>query len=150
MKNVFNQEDVTSIIQIIEQQTPNTQPAWGKMSVEKMMAHSNVTYEMVYYDKHPKPKGITKFILKLFVKKYVVGEKPFRRNEQTAPQFIIADERKFEVEKKRLIDYINKTLALGASAFEGKESHSFGALSSAEWNVMFSKHLDHHLTQFGV
>ncbi|MCJ8164098.1 hypothetical protein MKJ04_04535 [Pontibacter sp. E15-1] len=31
-----------------------------------------------------------------------------------------------------------------------QESHSFGRLSSQEWNNMFYKHLDHHLSQFGV
>jgi len=28
-------------------------------------------------------------------------------------------------------------------------SHSFGPLSKTEWNNMFYKHLNHHLTQFG-
>ena len=88
--------------------------------------------------------------MKLFVKSAVVGPKPYKRNSRTAPVFIIADERDFEKEKGRLIDYINKTQALGASHFSQKESHSFGPMSSEEWNVMFAKHLDHHLTQFGV
>ena len=34
--------------------------------------------------------------------------------------------------------------------FEGKESNSFGPLTKGEWNNMFYKHLDHHLSQFGV
>ena len=34
--------------------------------------------------------------------------------------------------------------------FDGKESHSFGPLNKTEWNNMFYKHADHHLTQFGV
>ena len=38
----------------------------------------------------------------------------------------------------------------GEQNFEGRKSHSFGPLTTAEWNVMFYKHLDHHLTQFGV
>ncbi|MCH5683332.1 hypothetical protein LWM68_02995 [Niabella sp. W65] len=52
--------------------------------------------------------------------------------------------------KKRLISYLIKTQELGGTYFEGKESHSFGALTQTEWNNMFAKHLDHHLTQFGV
>jgi hypothetical protein len=39
---------------------------------------------------------------------------------------------------------------MGADAFEGKESNSFGKLTASEWNIMMYKHLDHHLTQFGV
>ncbi|MDO6425067.1 hypothetical protein, partial [Saccharophagus degradans] len=77
-------------------------------------------------------------------------DKPYKKNGQTAPEFVIKDNRKFETEKKRLIDYINKTQQLGENFFEGKESLSFGVLTIKEWNTMFAKHLDHHLNQFGV
>ena len=75
---------------------------------------------------------------------------PYKKNAQTAPYFIIADDRDFEEEKARLIGYIQRTQALGQAHFEGKRSHSFGVLSAQEWNTMFYKHLDHHLIQFGV
>ena len=151
MKNIFEKSVADQTIERIEKLTPKTQPLWGTMSVEKMLAHCNVTYEMVYEEgKHPKPNFFVKFILKTFVKNAVVGEKPFSKNGQTAPQFIIKDERAFEIEKKRLIEYIQKTQELGANYFNDKESHSFGKLNITEWNNMFYKHLDHHLKQFGV
>lgn len=86
----------------------------------------------------------------MFVKNIVVNETPYKKSGQTAPEFIIKDEKNFETEKNRLIGYITKTQQLGGAYFEGKESHSFGSLKTAEWNNMFYKHLDHHLTQFGV
>lgn len=150
MKNVFDQHDTAEFISRIEQLTPSSKPNWGKMNVGKMLAHCNVAYEMVYEDIHPKPNALKKLILKLFVKKIVVGEKLYKKNGQTAPEFIIKDSRKFELEKKRLIDYINKTQQLGENHFDGKESHSFGVLTKQEWSNMLSKHLDHHLSQFGV
>ena len=91
-----------------------------------------------------------KLILKTFVKKIVVSDTPYKRNNPTAPHYIISDSKDFEIEKKRLIDYIIKTQQLGESYFDKKESHSFGLLSVKEWNTMFYKHLDHHLNQFGV
>jgi hypothetical protein len=84
------------------------------------------------------------------VKNGVINEKPYPKNSRTAPAFIIADERKFEEEKARLIGYLQKTCALGSAGFEGKESLSFGKLSAPEWSNLFYKHLDHHLRQFGV
>lgn len=120
------------------------------MSVDQMLAHCNVTYEMVYDNIHPKPTGLKKFFIKLFAKKAVVGPKPYPKNGRTAPQFIVTDKRDFVKEKGRMIDYLRKTQELGADHFEGKESNSFGPLTSQEWNVMFSKHLGRHLTQFGV
>jgi hypothetical protein len=80
----------------------------------------------------------------------VVGPKPYKRNSKTAPQFLIVSARNFEEEKKRLTEYLNKTQELGADYFDGKASHSFGKLTKQEWNTMFYKHLNHHLTQFGV
>lgn len=150
MKNAFNQNDTAELIGRIDKLTPTSKPNWGKMPVETMLAHCNVAYEMVYDNKHPKPNGFVKLMLKLFVKNTVVSNNPYKKNSQTAPAFIIKDSRKFDIEKKRLVDYIHKTQQLGESHFDGKESHSFGVLTKQEWNTMFSKHLDHHLTQFGV
>ena len=135
----------------INKLTPDSQGEWGKMDVSRMLAHCCVTYEMVYEpDKHPKPNPIMRLILKLFVKKVVTGEKPFKKNSPTAPQFIMKSDKDFDVERSRLVAYIEKTQQLGEAEFDGKESVSFGILNKTEWNNMFYKHLNHHLTQFGV
>ncbi len=150
MKNIFTKETSNEIIARINTLTNETQALWGKMHVAQMLAHCSVSYETIYTNKHPKPNVFVKFILKKFVKKYVVNEKPYKKSSQTAPYFIIADERDFDTEKKKLIDYILKTQELGEKAFEGKESVSFGPMPKNEWNNMLYKHLDHHLSQFGV
>jgi len=149
-KNLFDSKECEATIGRINKLTPETQHLWGKMDVAQMMAHCNVAYELVYTDKHPKPKGFQKFMIKLFAKNIVVGPKPYKKNTRTAPVFVIADARDFQVEKKRLIAYLEQTQQLGASHFNGKESHAFGPLTSKDWNTLFSKHIDHHLKQFGV
>lgn len=150
MKNVFDTKDVADIIERINQLNPKSQPLWGKMSVAQMLFHCNVTYETVYTQKHPRPNFIMAFILKRWVKDKVVSEEPYQKNGQTAPHFLVTDIKDFTNEKNRLIDHINRTLQLGGDHFDGLESHSFGALTEKEWNNLFSKHLDHHLRQFGV
>lgn len=150
LPNIFTKEVAANVAERINKLTPNSQPLWGKMSVAQMLAHCCVPYEMVYTDKHPKPGFFMGFILKNFIKKAVVSDKPYAKNLKTAPAFLVSDEKDFEAEKKRLIDYINETQVLGAYIFDGKVSLSFGPLSDNEWNNMFYKHLDHHLKQFGV
>lgn len=150
LPDIFSQPACDHLIERIEALRPDTQPQWGKMNAAQMLAHCNVTYEMIYTDKHPKPGGMMKLMLKWFVKPTVVNEKPYPQNSRTAPQFLITDEKVFETEKKRLVDHIRQTLQLGRNHFEGKTSHSFGDLNAVEWNNMMYKHLDHHLTQFGV
>lgn len=150
MKSVFNLSVVNEVINRIDQLTPETKALWGTMSVSQMLAHCNVSYEMAYENIHPKPNAFMKLILKSFVKKYVVSEIPYKQSLKTAPAFIIKEDKDFAKEKERLINYIKKTQELGEAYFEGKESNSFGKLNKTEWNNMFYKHLDHHLSQFGV
>ncbi|EAZ81847.1 DUF1569 domain-containing protein [Algoriphagus machipongonensis] len=150
MKNIFDPEIKEELIQRINKLSPETQPLWGKMSVDQMLAHCCVPYEMAFTDKHPKPNAILRFLLKSFVKNGVVNEKPYKKNLRTAPAFIISGDRNFDEEKARLIAFLNQSVDLGKAHFEGKESISFGPMTSEEWNNQFYKHLDHHLTQFGV
>tara|TARA_R110002049_G_scaffold40547_5_gene123310 strand:+ start:119 stop:571 length:453 start_codon:yes stop_codon:yes gene_type:complete len=150
MDNIFKKETVDKAIGRINKLNSKSTGLWGKMTVDQMLAHCNVSYEMVYTDKHPKPNGLMKLMLKLFVKQTVVNEKPYKKNSRTAPAFLIANERDYEIEKKRLIDHLTKTQELGEDYFDNKESHSFGPLTKAEWNNLFYKHLNHHLEQFGV
>ena len=150
MKNIFDKTVSEEVIARIQKLTPETTLQWGKMSVDQMLAHCNVTYELVYDNKHPKPGSFKRFILKLFVKDIVVNEKPYKKNSPTAPEFKIVDHKVFMDEKQRLISFIERTQQLGADHFDNKESHSFGNLTKQEWNNMFYKHLDHHLSQFGV
>ena len=60
MNNIFDLKETNAVIKRIENLNSETKPKWGKMSVDQMLAHCNVTYEMVYEDKHPKPKGLKK------------------------------------------------------------------------------------------
>lgn len=149
-RNVFDKSVSNEIIDRINNLNSNTPALWGKMNVAQAMAHCSVTYEYVYDNKHAKPNAFKRFLLKLIVKNAVVNENPYKKNIRTAPDFLMIDEKDFESEKKRLIDYIDRTQELGADYFDGKESHSFGPLKTKEWNAMFYKHLDHHLSQFGV
>lgn len=151
LPNIFTKEVADEMIARINTLTPESERRWGKMDIAKMLAHCCVTYEMVYEpDKHPKPNFIFGFILKTFVKKTVTGEKPFKKNNPTGPQFIIKSDRDFETEKARLIAFVEKTQQLGEAEFDGKVSTSFGRLTKTEWSNMLYKHLDHHLTQFGA
>ena len=151
MKNVFNVEDAQDFISRIDHLSPSTAPQWGTMTASQMLAHCNVPYEMIYENIHPTPNFFKKLIMKLFVKKHVVGHKPYPHNAPTAPQFIIKEDKNFDIEKERLINYIHKTQQLGEAHFDQKESPSFGKLTKTEWNNMLYKHLDHLLSiVFGI
>ncbi len=149
--NIFTKETTDQVIHRIGKLTDTSQAQWGKMNVSQMLAHCCVSYEMIYEpEKHPKPNAVMRFFIKLMAKNAVVGDKPYKRNSPTAPAFVIKGQRNFEVEKRRLIDFLTKTQELGEDYYDNKESNSFGNLTKNEWNTLFYKHLDHHLTQFAV
>jgi hypothetical protein len=151
--DLFVQTECAKAIDRIENLSPSTSPEWGAMNAAQMLAHVNVAYEFVYEpEKHKQPTGLKKVLIKLFAKSFVVGPKPYKRNGQTAAEFKEAGESdaNFQEEKIRLVNFINRVQQDGPSTLIQKESHSFGILTESEWNTMFSKHLDHHLVQFGV
>lgn len=148
--DLFSAAGLDASLRRIDALTPTTPPQWGKMDVARMLAHLNVAYEMLYDDIHRRPNALVRALLRLFLKNKVVGPTPYPRSSPTAPQFKIADARDFSAERARLVAYMRRMHDEGRPRFEGRESASFGPLTSDEWNVMFSKHLDHHLKQFGV
>lgn len=151
MKDVFSVSDAQEYINRINQLTAVTPSKWGKMSVDQMLAHLNVAYDIAFFpEKFPKPSFIAKFLLSNFVKPKIVNDKPYRPGLPTSPVFIIANHKDFEEEKAKLIGNIQRVQQLGRAAFEGKKNLNFGKLTAQGWNNMFAKHLNHHLEQFGV
>jgi len=102
MKDIFHPQVTKDLIHRINSLTPETSPHWGKMSVDQMLAHCAVAYEMVYTDKHQKPIGLMRILLKTFVKNSVVNEKRYPKSSRTAPAFIISGPRDFDKEKQQL------------------------------------------------
>jgi hypothetical protein len=150
LPNVLTADGAEAMIRRLNTLTPTTPPQWGKMTVDQMLAHCLVSYDMVYTTRYPKPNPLMRLVLRLIVKAKVTGPEPYARSSPTAPIFRIQGARNFAEERDRLIANIRRVAEEGASRFEGRVSHSFGPLTAAEWNTLFAKHLDHHLAQFGV
>lgn len=154
MKNIFDRTVCDELIARIDRISADTRPKWGKMNAAQMMAHCckpyDTLYDAEYQKRYPPHTGLMRFLLNWLVKPIVVGPKPYKPNTRTAPSYVVADERQLAVERNKLVGYLNKVQASGRKEFEGKLSYSFGPLTADEWNVLFYKHLDHHLQQFGV
>lgn len=151
IEDMFDPQGKEKMIARIHALDSSSKANWGKMAVGQMLAHCNVAYEIVHEpSKHSAPGFFGKLLARLFAKSVVVGNKPYPKSGPTAPMFVVSDSRDFEAEKARLIRYITMTFEQGASHYEGLENMTFGKLSAKQWNTLFSKHLDHHLTQFGV
>jgi hypothetical protein len=109
MENVFDAKDAQNYIDRINRLVEDTHGLWGKMTVDQMLAHCCITYEMVYEpEKHKKPGSIAKFILKTFVKPKVVGEKAYPRDSPYSSAVFNTGRKNFHEEKTRLIGFIQR------------------------------------------
>jgi hypothetical protein len=102
MKNLFNQSDVSEILERIEKLTANSQRQWGKMNVAQMLAHCNVSVETAMGMNYIKPLFIGR-IIGSFLKPKVLGEKPFGKNSPTDKSYIFNADLKFEEERSNSI-----------------------------------------------
>jgi hypothetical protein len=149
-ENIFSEAIAEKFTARINNLSATSSPEWGKMDVGQMMAHCNVSYEMAFDDNYKKSSGFIRFILKNLVKKGLVDESPLKKNSSTAAEMLIKTPKNFEAEKNKLVENVHNLVKKGENYFDGKDHPGFGVMTKQEWNNFYYKHLDHHLTQFGV
>ncbi|HEY2797838.1 MAG TPA: DUF1569 domain-containing protein [Thermoanaerobaculia bacterium] len=148
MKNLFDREAKSEIFERLSALSPGAARQWGKMSAPQMLAHCAVALEAGTGDK-PRPQVFIGKIFGPFVRKGLLGDKPFSKGSPTDPTFVVKDERDFGREKERLVGLVERFCERGTE-HAAKQTHSFfGRMTGDEWGRLMYKHLDHHLKQFG-
>ena len=148
--SIYLASTTAELFRRIDLLNPQTQGLWGKMTVGQMLSHCVVPYEQILGTNTDQPPLFMRIILKLFLKKSMINEVPYKQNLPTAPSFIRTDQHDFEKEKEILKGYIKTIQEMGAEKLAATPSLSLGVLSATEWNNLLYKHIDHHLQQFGV
>lgn len=122
---------------------------WGKMTPAQALAHVSVALEYATGDRTGKQSLIGR-ILAPFVRKSLLGDKPFGRNGPTDPTLVVADARDLGTEAARLRALVERFVARGPAGATKGPHLFFGPLTGEEWGRLMYKHVDHHLSQFGV
>jgi hypothetical protein len=78
------------------------------------------------------------------------NDDPLRKNSPTAKSLVVSDERDLDKERERLTALIDKFVAGGAGSCTKNPHSFFGKMTPEQWAILMYKHLDHHLSQFGV
>jgi len=83
------------------------------------------------------------------VMKFLVLKMPWPKNAPTNPAFVAKDRYDFEAERGRCLTLIEK---FSQKPLDGvwQEHPFFGRMTGSELSQLQARHLDHHLTQFGV
>jgi len=151
MKSIFNSSEQSELKERLSLLNANAQSEWGKMNVAQMCRHCALALDMNAGKIEEEKPNLMAKLLKPMIKKVVFGEKPYRKNSPTSPQFVVKDELDFNKEYENLVatfDYY--TNAQNKEAIVAQPSKLFGQLSESEKGWAMYKHLDHHLQQFGV
>lgn len=143
--DLFEETTYQLFLDRIDKIQASSQPLWGTMSAAQMFAHCTEVQEAC----NGKPLEKTPFFIKLlkgFIRKSVLSDKPYTKSLQTHQQYIISDQKDFDQEKKRFL--------ISLEAFiqnKGSIQHTlFGKMSVEERSWAIYKHHNHHLEQFGV
>jgi hypothetical protein len=129
--------------------TAQTEPQWGRMNAAQMCAHCAEVAEVA----GGKPLAGTPWYVRLLgglIKKLVLSDKPYPRSTRTHPQYLIPTTVEFDAQQARLLAILADLDEAGRAGAEGTVHPIFGAMTAEETGWATYKHLDHHLTQFGV
>lgn len=130
IKNLFDTETYQETNTRINNLSADSKGQWGKMSVGPMLAHLQIGFKLLLKGK-PVPHLLLGRLIGWMVKKIMYNDTPWKNNLPTSPVFIIKDERKFEEEKKQLLDLIEKFYQAGSAGI-GDKVHPFFAKFTAE------------------
>jgi transposase InsO family protein len=149
MKNLFNRQDTSEIIERINRLTSQTPHLWGKMDVAQMLAHCGNGLEMAMGIINPRRVFIGRLIGG-FLKSVYTNEKPFSKDSPTSEEIKVTTPKDFATEKNRLIQLVKQFSEGGESRCTKHPHPFFGKLTPAEWSIGMYKHIDHHFRQFGA
>ncbi|MDI1235189.1 MAG: hypothetical protein PSX81_12980 [bacterium] len=150
MESIFDSSANAKLLSRIDSLTPQSQALWGKMTVDKMLAHCQQSFRSAKGELNLKRNLIGFLFGKMIKKKMIADDAPLVRNSPTEPHFIITDNRDFETEKTKLKVLISEMSERGSAAIGDQTHPFFGPMSTSDWDVLLMKHTDHHLRQFGV
>ena len=147
MKSFWNDADRQATIARIDRLTDDSTRRWGKLTVDRMLAHLSESMKMATSELAPKSKNLP---IRFFpLKQLIIYVLPFPKGAPTAPELLAGAEAPVSALKPALqarIDHF-PTLA-GTSSWPNHPA--FGHLTERAWGVLMYKHFDHHLRQFGV
>jgi hypothetical protein len=149
MRSLFNESDRAALLARLDSLQPGAQRQWGKMNPPQMLCHCAVALEAATGERPLKQLLIGRILAPL-VRRKSLGDSPFPRNSPTHPTFVISDERDFTAERSRLLERIEQFVKQGPDEAARHVHTFFGRLTGQEWGRLMHKHLDHHLSQFGV
>jgi hypothetical protein len=146
MRTLHDVAHRSALVERVRALRPDSTRRWGKMSVDQMLWHVNDAIAAALGEitlearKPPLPRPLLRF---------VILNMPWGKSAQTMPEFVAKRNYDFAAEQARCLRLIDKMAATDIDG-EWPTHPMLGRVSGADLSRLQAKHLDHHLTQFGV
>lgn len=130
----------------LESLNPNSPRKWGRMTVDQMLWHVNVSMSECLGEYSPPPMRVP---MPRKLLRWLILNVPWPRGARTRPDMVASQRYNFETERARCLRLLEGICSRDLSA-RWPESASTGEMSGKHWSRLQAKHLDHHLKQFGA
>jgi len=147
MRSLFTTEVYNDIISRLDNLEDNAKAQWGKMDVAQMAWHCQGPFNIILGKNNYGMKP--NWLAKVFFKKSLYNDKPWRKGLPTAKFLKTQDNKDFISERTKLKALIDEAYSHRDKS-EWKPHPAFGYFTADQWGELQYKHLDHHLKQFGV
>jgi len=147
MKSIWNPEDQRSLKARVQRLTPALTARWGRFTAPQMVAHLCDSMRMASSEL---PVATRKMPIRYPpLKQLIIYVLPFPKSAPTAPELLVRAPGDFAADCAELGRRLDAVAKAGPSAL-AREHPAFGTMNESLWGVLIYRHVDHHLSQFGV
>ena len=118
---------------------------WGRMTIDQMLWHVNVSMREAVGEHTP---TVRKLPVPKALVRWAILNMPWGRGAPTRPDMYAAATHDFNAQKAECLVLIDRIYNRPLSA-EWPASASMGRMKGAHWSQLTARHLEHHLKQFG-
>jgi hypothetical protein len=133
-----------SIRKRIESLRVDTPRQWGKMTIDQMLWHVNVSMREAVGEYKPQIKALP---VPKSLMRWAVINMPWGRGARTREDMYAASTHDFQAQKAECLALVERIYRQSLTS-AWPESVSMGRMSGKHWSALTAKHLDHHLKQF--
>ncbi|WP_066221230.1 DUF1569 domain-containing protein [Formosa haliotis] len=150
MKSLFETESARSIIERLDLLDNNSQALWGKMDVGQMLKHCQGPLNIALQKQVvvTQLSFFKRLMMKLY-KPFLYNNTPWKHDLPTIEEFRVTTPQSFTTEREHLEQLIAE-FSEKTDVKTWPNHPLFGYFTPEQWGKMQYKHLDHHLSQFGV
>jgi Protein of unknown function (DUF1569) len=144
---LWDEKDRRAILGRIERLTPDATPRWGRMDASCMVVHVTDALRMATGELRCTASSgpLTLPIVKHLVMFYL----PWPKGVPTAPELLVRRPDRWPYEIAALRAAIEEFVTKSQGGAWPRHPR-FGHLTGPEWGRFMYRHLNHHLTQFGL